>query len=160
MNYSTQIKEELGYLQILEKQQSKAKLRDAVRLVRLLKSGQCTTQLQAAESINLSLRQVQRIWKAYQTNGIEALIAQKPPTYRGKLSTFQITRLRQYLFDDQAQTLADIQAYLAASLGVSYTIGGVFDLCKRLNIKAKTGRPVHAHQRPGALEAYKKRSPN
>lgn len=78
----------------------------------------------------------------------------------GKLSTFQITRLRQYLFDDQAQTPADIQAYSAGSLGVNYTIGGVVDLCKRLKIKTKTGRPVHAHQQPGAVEAYKKSLPN
>ena len=172
MNYAAQIKEDLAYLQALEKQQSKAKARDAVRLIRLLKSGQSTTQLQAAKSINLSLRQeaaksinlslrqAQRLWKAYKLTGLKALIAAKPPTYMGKLSTFQITRLRQYLLDDQAQTLADIQAYLAGNLGVGYTIDGVFDLCKRLKIRAKTGRPVHAHQRPGAVEVYKKSSPN
>lgn len=108
----------------------------------------------------MSLRQVQRLWKAYKLTGLKALIAAKPPTNMSKLSPFQITRLRQYLLDDQAQTLADIQAYLAGNLGVGYTIGGVFDLCKRLTVKAKTGRPVHAHQRPGAVEAYKKSSPN
>ncbi|WP_461098324.1 helix-turn-helix domain-containing protein [Spirosoma luteolum] len=45
---------------------------------------------------------------------------------------------------------------MAGSLGVVYTIGGVHDLCKRLGIKKKTGRPVHSHQRPGAIEEYKK----
>lgn len=67
-----------------------------------------------------------------------------------------MSRLRQFLLDDQAQTLEDIQAYLAGSLGVSYTIGGGFDLCKRLQVKNKTGRPVHIHQPPGAVQDYKK----
>ena len=67
-----------------------------------------------------------------------------------------MSHLRRFLLDDQAQTLADIRTYLLDRLNVSYTIGGVFDLCKRLKIKAKTGRPVHAHQPPGAVEAYKK----
>lgn len=67
-----------------------------------------------------------------------------------------MSRLGQFLLDDQAQTLADIQAYLAGSLGVEYTIGGLSDLCKRLNIKRKTGRPVNVRQPPGAIEFFKK----
>ncbi|WP_374755820.1 helix-turn-helix domain-containing protein [Dyadobacter luteus] len=55
---------------------------------------------------------------------------------------------------DQAQTLADIQAYLAGNLGVKYTIGGVSDLCKRLKIKLKTGRPVNVRQKPGSVEEF------
>jgi len=39
----------------------------------------------------------------------------------------QISHLRQFLLDDQAQTLADIQAYLLRNLGVDYTIGGISD---------------------------------
>lgn len=156
MNYSLKISEELTQLQTLEKQQTKAHLRDYVRFLRLLKSGDCTTQVQAAHQINLSLRQAQRLWQVYQKRGLAALLQPRKATYFGKLSTTQISHLRRFLLDDQAQTLADIQAYLAGSLGVEYTIGGVFDLCNRLKIKAKTGRPVHAHQAPGAVEAYKK----
>lgn len=159
MDYSLKISEELTQLQTLEKQQTKAHLRDYVRFLRLLKSGHCTTQAQAAQQINLSLRQAQRLWQAYQKQGLAALLRPRKATYFGKLSTTQISHLRRFLLDDQAQTLADIQAYLAGRLGVEYTIGGVFDLCNRLKIKAKTGRPVHAHQAPGAVEAYKKNLP-
>lgn len=159
MDYSLKIHEELAQLQTLEKQQTKAQLRDYVRFLRVLKSGDCTTQAQAAQQVNLSLRQAQRLWQAYQTQGLASLLTARKATYFGKLSTTQISHLRRFLLDDQAQTLADIQAYLKGSLGVEYTIGGVFDLCKRLKIKAKTGRPVHAHQAPGAREAYKKSFP-
>ncbi|MCY7350672.1 MAG: winged helix-turn-helix domain-containing protein [Cytophagaceae bacterium] len=66
--------------------------------------------------------------------------------------------MRQFLHDDQAHSLADVQAYLAGSHGVSYTIGGVSAVCKRLKIKKKTGRPVHIRQTPNAVEDYKKNS--
>ncbi|WP_028523369.1 winged helix-turn-helix domain-containing protein [Runella limosa] len=81
---------------------------------------------------------------------------QKKPSwgYWGKLSSVQITQLRQFLLDDQAETLADIQAYLKNNLGVGYTIGGVSDLCKRLKIKLKTGRPVNVCQQAGAIEEF------
>ncbi|WP_460966062.1 helix-turn-helix domain-containing protein, partial [Spirosoma litoris] len=148
--------EDLDLLQTTEKQQKKAQFRDHVRFLRLLKSGQCSTQAEAAQQVNLSLRQAQRIWKTYQEKGLETLVQPRKATYFGKLSTIQISHLRQFLLDDQAQTLADIQAYLRGSLGVEYTIGGVFDLCKRLKIKSKTGRPVHIEQAPGAIETFKK----
>ena len=110
----------------------------------------------AARQVNLSLRQAQRVWKHYREQGLEALITPHTSTYIGKLSTTQMSHMRRFLLDDQAQTLADIQTYLQDRLNVSYTIGGIFDLCKRLKIKLKTGRPVHAHQPPGAVEEYKK----
>lgn len=156
MNYVDKITQELAVLQTAEKQQTKAQLRDYVRFLRLLKSGECTTQIQAANQVNLSLRQAQRLWKRYHHQGFEALIEDRQSTYIGKLSTTQISRLRQFLLDDQAQTLADIQAYLVGSLGVNYTIGGVSDLCKRLKIKRKTGRPVNLRQQPGAIAFFKK----
>ena len=156
MKYEVKIKEELAVLQTLEKEQNKGQFRDYVRFFRLLKSGECSSQAAASQRINLSLRQAQRIWKTYQEKGLESLLQPRRATYLGKLSTIQISQLRQFLLADQAQTLADIQAYLAGSLGVEYTIGGVFDLCKRLKIKSKTGRPVHSGQTPGAMESFKK----
>jgi transposase len=160
MDYTTLIKEELKVLKALEKQQSQGRYRDYVRFLRLLKSGECSSQNKAAQRINLSLRQVQRVWKNYQHHGLEGILQTRMKGYSGKLSMTQISHLRRYLLDDQASTLADIQAYLAGSLGVEYTIGGVFDLCKRLKIKLKTGRHVHYKQDADALEAFKKTSPS
>ena len=156
MNYALRIREDLLTLQTTEKKQTKAQYRDYVRFLRLLKSGEANTQAQAAKIISLTLRQAQRIWKNYQLKGLHKLITPTQSTYIGKLSTTQMSQLRRFLMDDQASTLNDIKDYIAGSLGVEYTIGGVFDLCRRLNIKAKTGRPLHAHQPAGAVEAYKK----
>ena len=156
MNYALKIQEDLLTLQTTEKKQTKAQYRDYVRFLRLLKSGEAKTQAQAAQAINLTLRQAQRIWQNYQQNGLHKLISPPQSTYIGKLSTTQISQLRRFLMNDQASTLLDIKNYLSGNLGVEYTIGGVFDLCKRLGIKRKTGRPVHAHQPAGAVETYKK----
>lgn len=156
MNYALKIQEDLFTLQTTEKKQSKAQYRAYVRFLRLLKSEEAKTQAQAARAINLTLRQAQRIWKNYQQTGLHKLLSPPQSTYIGKLTTTQISHLRRFLMDNQASTLTDIKNYLSGSLGVNYTIGGVFDLCKRLGIKRKTGRPVHAHQPAGAVEEYKK----
>lgn len=110
MNYTTTVKESLAELQALEKQQIKGQQRDYVRFLRLLKSGECSSQAKAARQVNLSLRQAQRVWKNYQQYGLEGLLENKKQGYFGKLSFVQISHLRRYLLDDQAYTLADIQA--------------------------------------------------
>jgi transposase len=160
MDYATNITETVDFLLEVEKKQSHATQRDRVRFVRLLKSGEATTQGAAGRLIGLSERQSQRLWKLYREQGLEGLTANHFTGYWGKLSSVQISHLRQYLFDNQAQTLADIQAYLEGSLGVSYTEGGVSDLCARLKIKPKTGRPVNVRQEPGAVETFKKNLPS
>ena len=156
MNYALKIQEDLLTLQTTEKKQTKARYRDYGRFLRLLKSAEADSQAKAAKIINLTLRQAQRIWKNYQLNGLRKLITPPQSTCIGKLSTTQMSHLRRFLMDDQASTLTDIKNYIAGSLGVEYTTGGVFDLCQRLNIKAQTGRPLHAHQPAGAVETYKK----
>jgi transposase len=156
MDYTTKITETVDFLLEVEKKQSQAIQRDRVRFVRLLKSGEATTQGAAGQLIGLSERQSQRLWKLYREQGLEGLTANNFTGYWGKLSSVQISHLRQYLFDNQAHTLADIQAYLEGSLGVTYTEGGVSDLCDRLKIKLKTGRPVNVRQEPGAVESFKK----
>ncbi|RCR70226.1 helix-turn-helix domain-containing protein [Larkinella punicea] len=156
MKYTDKIKEEVDFLLDAEKRRGNALNRDRARFLRLLKSGECNSQAAAGAVIGLCQRHSQRLWQTYQQGGFEALMIGPSRRGWGKLSSVQISRLRQFLVDNQAQTLADIQAYLAGSLGVSYTIGGVSDLCKRLKIKRKIGRPVNVRQEPGALEFFKK----
>jgi len=113
-----------------------------VRFIRLLKSGEARTQSAAGKAIGLSERQAQRVWCFYQQEGLVGLLKKPAWGYWGKLSSVQISHLRQFLLDDQAQTLADIQAYLLRNLGVDYTIGGISDLCNRLKINGAAFRFV------------------
>lgn len=134
MDYGLKIIEAPELLLETEKKCSLAIVRDRVRFIRLLKSGEAKTQSAAGSAIGLSERQAQRLWRVYQQEGLAGLLKKPAWGYWGKLSSVQITHLRQFLLDDQAQTLADIQAYLLENLGVEYSIGGISDLCKRLNI--------------------------
>lgn len=156
MNYADKIGEDVDFLQQAEKHQSSAINRDRVRFLRLLKTGQANSQRGAGAAIGLCQRHAQRLWHTYQKGGFQALLVKPTRHSLGKLSSVQMSQLRQFLFDDQAQRLEDIQAYLSGSLGVEYTIGGVSALCKRLRIKQKTGRPVNVRQQPGAITFFKK----
>lgn len=159
MNYATLITESEAELSAAEKARGSALDRDRARFLRLLKSGECRTQAMAGQAIGLGERQSQRLWRAYGKGGLKGLHSASPRRGWGKLSSAQLTALRRYLLDNQAQTLAHIQTYLEGSHGVTYTIGGISALCKRLKIKPKTGRPVNVRQVPGAVEAFKKTSP-
>lgn len=156
MNYADKITQNLPDLLLLEKQQTNARLRDYVRLLRLLKAAQAKSQQDAADQLNLSLRQVQRMWQRYQKQGLDGLLQSRYVPYWGKMSATQLSQLRAFLLTDQAQTLTSIQTFLADAFAIHYTIGGISDLCKRLKIKHKQGRPVNVRQETGAIQAFKK----
>lgn len=156
MDYPHLISESEEELARLEKSQLQALLRDRLRFVRLLKSGQASSQGQAGQFIGLQERQSQRLWQLYRQQGLKGLLAYPYQGSFGKLSSQQLSRLRTYLKGDSVQTLADAQAYLADSCSVHYTIGGVSMLFKRLKIKLKTGRPTNVRQNEADLEAFKK----
>lgn len=158
MDYSSLITETEADLAQLERKQSLCINRDRIRFLRLLKTQQVSGQAQAGEHIGLGQRQAQRLWTRYRTKGLAGLIDSPNRRGWGKISCQQISHLRQFLMDDQAQTLAHIQAYLAGNLGLKYSISGVSNLCQRLKIKSKTGRPVNVRQKPGAVEEFKKNS--
>lgn len=158
MKYATQINESVAFLLEAEKKRGSALDRDRARFLRLLKTGECKSQASAGAVVGLCERHAQRLWQTYRRQGFEGLMQKPSRRGFGKLTSQQIGHLRQFLHDDQAQTLAHIQAYLSGSLGVDYTIGGVSELCKRLKIKRKRGRPINVRQKPGAVELFKKTS--
>jgi transposase len=129
MEYGTKIIKEPEFLLETEKKCILAIVRDRVRFIRLLKSGEAKTK-----AISLSERQAQWLWRVYQQEGLSGLLKKPAWGYWGKLSSVQISHLRQFLLDDQAETLADIQTYLLNNLGVEYSISGISDLCNRLKI--------------------------
>ena len=54
--------------------------------------------------------------------------------------------------------MAEIQSYLETACGISYSLGGVSDLCIRLQIKLKTARPSNYAKDEAAVATYKKTS--
>lgn len=156
MDYTTVIKEELSFLQQQERQARQASVRDRIRYLRLLKSGQCPNQRTAGQVIGLGERQSQRLWQVYCQQGYAALVKWGYAHNFGKLDCWQISQLQNYLRQDQVSRLADAQHYLAQAFGVHYSISGLCKLFQRLQVKRKTGRPVNLRHDAGQAEAFKK----
>lgn len=158
MDYGSVIKEALAFLEDQERLAGKAVVRDRIRFLRLLKSGQCQSQRLAGQAIGLKERQSQRLWQLYRQQGYGAFVSPGYAHSFGKLSAAQISQLQGYLRQDLASTLADAQCYVAQEFGVAYTVSGLCKLFQRLKIKLKTGRPVNVRKDQGKAEAFKKTS--
>ena len=74
MDYTKVITEELSYLQQQEWQARHAIVRDRIRYLRLLKSGQCMSQRAAGQMIGLGARQSLRRWQVYRQQDYTALV--------------------------------------------------------------------------------------
>jgi len=158
MDYGSIIKEEEVFLQEQERHAGKAIVRDHIRFMRLLKSGQCKSQREAGQAIGLGERQSQRLWQLYRQQGYSGLISPGYAHGFGKLSAAQISQLQEYLRQDLASTLSDAQSYVAAEFGAAYTTSGLCKLFQRLKVKLKTGRPVNIRKDGGKAQAFKKTS--
>jgi transposase len=158
MNYQAEITGSEDDLIKLERSTKDGRARDRVRFIRLLKTGKAATQLQAGISIGLGIRQSQRVWQKYWEAGIAALWVNN---YRGgtaKLNKAGEKRLAQRLKKDDIASLEQARCCLEQEFGVSYTIGGVSYLFKRLKVKLKTGRPTNVKQDPAQIEQFKKKN--
>lgn len=156
MDYGTLIKEELEFLREQERKAVKAQVRDRIRFLRLLKSGEAKSQRASGVAVGLGQRWSQRLWQQYRQEGYAAFIE---PGYQhnfGKLDCCQISRLQAFLRQDLAPRLEDSQHYIKQEFDVAYTISAICKLFQRLKIKRKTGRPVNVRKDAGKEEAFKK----
>ena len=136
MNYSIEILESEESLLQQEKAQTNEKLRDKVRLIRLLKQGNSLQQ--ATESIKVSYRQAQRYITAYRTKGLQEFLKVNYKSNAAKLTANDIEQIRRYIKKnskrDKGITLAHLQQYILETFNQEYTLGGISSLLKRHNI--------------------------
>jgi transposase len=146
--YPQVITEELDVLKELEKYHRYSHLFQRVRMLRLLKSEECSNLGEAARALGYSWRQCQRWFASYQKGGIEELL-------KSRVSE----RGRQELVTPEA--LEDLKESM--KMGEIATIeyahpDGVGQLLRRHKIKLKTGRPRHEEADPQEQDAFKKTS--
>lgn len=159
LDYSNLIGESAEELLAVERMQEKATVRDSIRLIRYLKEGSVSTQVAAGQLVGLGRTQSQTYWCRYRQGGLAALLPKDRPRGRwSKLSTFQITRLRQRLSSHDMATQQQILDWLREEMGIEYTQGGLSMLLARLKIKLKTGRPSNVRKDRVGAESFKKTS--
>src|SRR5215211_7306434 len=131
--YTHKITEKLADLKELEKYHRYSHLFQRVRMLSLLKSGECSNISEAADALGYSWRQCPR-WFASDL---------KEATKMGEIAT-----------------IAGADEFLSERHGIEYAhTDGVGQLLRRHKIKEKTGRPRHEKADPEKQEAFKKTSP-
>ena len=157
ITYADQIKESAGELYALERKAGAAIVRDRLRFLRLLKSGTAATPPQAGEAVNFKRAWCYQLWNRYLAKGLPALADYPFKGTKPRLDADKAEQFKLSLASDDITKLADAVSLLQQQYDISYTVGGMSYVMKRLGIKKKTGRPSHIHKDEQAVEAFKKK---
>ena len=156
LNYQTLIKEDVEELWQLERQQRDSAVSYRLRMLRLLKSGECRSVAQETERLGYSSRQGQRWLQMYRESGLAALLAFERPRLTERMTPEAWAILKAALDKGEIATLEHARQLLAEQ-GVYYKgVAGVSALFIRHKVKLKTGRPQHRQSDEASRETFKK----
>lgn len=160
--YSQVIKEAPQELKELEKRHRYTHLFQRVRMLGLLKSGECRNLGEAARTLGYSWRQCQRWFASYQEGGIEELLKSRVGE-RGRqelVTPEAFEELEEAMKRGEIATISQADEFLRERHGIEYAHpDGVGQLLRRRKVKKKTGRPRHEKADQDEQEAFKKTSP-
>ena len=150
------IQEKVEELQRLEKRQHHSAVSYRVRMLRLLKGGECRSIAAAAKELGYSLRQCQRWWQSYREGGVGTLMAFEQPRRSERMTTEAWEALFRAMKAGEVATLEEARQLLLQQ-GVYYQgVAGVSALLIRHKVKLKTGRPRHRKSDEAIQEMFKK----
>jgi len=160
IDYPRTITEDEEQLLGMEKRHRCTHLFHRVRMLRLLKSGECSSLGEVAESLGYSWRQCQRWFATCRREGLGELMVsrvhERGPS--GLVTDEAFEELEEAMKRGEIATVAQAHRFLSRR-GVNYThpesVGG---LLRRRKVKLKTGRPRHEKADPKEQEAFKKSS--
>jgi transposase len=161
IDYPRMIGESRKELEKLAKRHRYTHLFHRVRMLGLLKSGECPTLGEAAKSLGYSRRQGQRWFAAYKEGGMDGMLLNRVDERgRSELVTDEAwEELEEAMKRGEIATVAQAHEFLVGR-GIVYShpesVGG---LLRRRKAKLKTGRPRHEKAKEGEREAFKKSSP-
>jgi len=162
IDYPRVIAEDQEELQKLEKRHRYSHLFHRVRMLRLLKSGECSNLGEAAKALGYRRRQCQRWFLTYRREGLEQLLVSRVGERGPKefITEEAFEELQEAMKRGEISTITQAHGFLAERGGVRYahpeSVGG---LLRRRKVKLKTGRPRHEKADPQEQEAFKKVRP-
>ena len=158
--YSQVIEEDPEELKELEKYHRYSHLFQRVRMLRLLKSEECSNLGEVAQALGYSWRQCQRWFASYQKGGPEELLkstVHERARQEELVTPEALEDLKQTMKMGQIATISQADEFLRERHGIEYAHpDGVGQLLRRHKIKLKTGRPRHEEADPEEQEAFKK----
>ena len=159
--YPQVITEDVDDLKELEKYHRYSHLFQRVRMLRLLKSEQCSNLGEAARALGYSWRQCQRWFASYREGGLEELLKSRVHE-RGRqelVTPEAFEDLEEAMKRGEIATISEADEFLRERHGIEYSNpDGVGQLLRRRKVKLKTGRPRHEKADPEEQEAFKKTS--
>ena len=162
IHYSQVIVEDPQDLKELEKYHRYSHLFQRVRMLRLLKSEECTNLGEVARALGYSWRQCQRWFASYQQGGIKELL-QSRVSERGRqelVTPEAFEDLEEAMKRGEIATISQADEFPRERHGIQYAHpDGVGQLLRRRKVKLKTCRPRHEKADPEEQEAFKKTSP-
>jgi transposase len=162
IHYSRVIEEDPQRLKELEKYHRYTHLFQRLRMLRLLKSEECTNLGEAAEALGYSWRQCHRWFRSYQQGALQELLKSRV-SERGRqelVTQEAFEDLEEAMKRGEIATIAQADGFLRERHGIEYAHpDGVGQLLRRRKVKLKTGRPRHEKADQKEQEAFKKTSP-
>lgn len=159
LDYRRAIKESEQQLFCLERHQTRALLRALIRFLRVLKSGECSSQAQAGRVIGLGLLASEKLWRMYREHGTARLLHYSFAGRKPKLSEEGKEQFQQELRQHHTQTIEQARAWLEQQIGVHYSRSGMHYVLQDLRTGKKTGRPVHPGKDTHGERHFKKTLP-
>src|SRR5919205_2570322 len=159
--YPQVITEDVDDLKELEKYHRYTHLFQRVRMLRLLKSGECSNLREVADALGYSWQQCQRWFACYRQGGLQELLKSRVDERgRQELVTLEaFEELQEAMKKGEIATIRQADEFLKER-GIEYSHpDGVGQLLRRRKVKLKTGRPRHEKANKDEQEAFKKTSP-
>lgn len=152
--------DDLRRLQELVAGETNAKQRDRYRAVLLVAAEQLEGD-EIASRLGRSPRFVDEWVARYRVSGIDALVPKKQPGRRPKLTADQEQKLKQRLEagpreEDNVCALrgCDIVRIIEKEFGVAHTLGGIYDVLRRIGYSSLVPRPRHRKNDPAAMQRF------
>jgi transposase len=144
--------------------------RDRLRVVLLAgdgdEAGRELLREQIATRIGRSRQFVDQWVGRYRMGGLDAIVARKQPGRAPKLTAAQDEQLKAILDGgprpaDKVCTLRgrDVRRIVEAEFGVVYTVGGIYDVLRRLDYSSLKPRPRHRKNDPVQAAQFERQAP-
>lgn len=157
LNYDEMVKESIADLRVLHHKQSNSLFRRRLQFLMLLKSGKCCSQAKAGALIGIKQRASEKLWRLYQTQGVEGLVRLPDKGRPAKLTEEAKADLQEQLDQSRVATLKQACLFVAQTHGIVLTEVAMHYYFKREKIKKKTGRPTNIRKDNKGEERFKKK---
>lgn len=134
-----------------------AVIKPRLHLLWLVRSGKQVKE--ATEVVGCHARTAQQWLAWYRDGGVDMVRVKKGGNYKGaasRLSPEQTQALISQANKDGFESGLAVRDYIEQTFGVTYTVGSIYSLLKRLKVKKKVPRPMNVKADEAVQDAYKK----